>query len=268
MRKTLLTTAATLLCAATVQAAVEVKIGYSNIAGEFNYTHQNQAVVPTVRTNKVEDISAGVVTFGGAAMASVSDMVSIGFSAGASMSGEWELDHTIASTPPVSAAGIHGDSGDKTVYALSKLPIMARASVNFAAGPGVASLGVGLGAIVFGWTSEQTDTMWWDGTNLGSIGDKNTVSNQEYGKQVTTDSGATPLFAFEIAPAYDYKLNEKSSIGLEIPLQFVTETTIMGGRTDYTAAPPANTADPTYTNPEIVIGGLEWGVNVVYKVKI
>lgn len=267
MRKTLLTTAATLLCAATVHA-VEVKVGYSTIVGEFNYTHSNAAVVPTLNSNKKEDISAGVITFGGASMSKVSDMLSVGFSVGASMPGEWELDHTIASTMPALVT-IHPDTGDNTVYKLSKLPVLARVAANFNAGPGTATLGLGVGAIVLGWHSEETDVQWWDGTTGSQQGNKDTTHTQKFSDQITSNSGATPIFTFEIAPAYHYKLNDKSSVGLEIPLQFVSETVISGSHEDYTSSMiPTGAANPTYMNPEIVVGGLEWGVNVVYTVRM
>ncbi len=278
MRKTLLTAAAATMLWTQANAAVSVKVGYSSIVGEltFNQNDPNAPATSSGQTTKTEDVSAGVVTFGGEVSAPVTDMFSIGFEVGSSMSGEFEFDKTKEQVAPATGVntGVNPATGDKDVFELAKVPVLAKAAVNFALGPGTATLGLGVGAILISWNQESTDQRWWDGTtwSYAGTGSKTVANAVAHSKNVTNSTGTANAFAFEIAPAYHYKINSKSSIGLEIPLQFVSETIIMGSHQDFEAVAPApNPAlpDPSYVGGgQMMIGGMEWGVNVVYTINI
>ncbi len=269
MRRTILTAvAATMLWTQANASTVSFKAGYSSITGEIRYNHEQQTTTLPFynNTSMTEDISAAVGTFGGSVMADINDMFSVGFSVGASTAGEFEFDDSSTYTP--AGTNVDPDEGDRTTFNFSKLPIMARLEASMAAGPGTASLGLGVGAVIFGWNVETLDQNWWDGTSHGSAdNNRNFTTDKTYGHDINYSVGATPAFTFEIAPAYHYKVSSKLSIGLEIPLQFISETIVGGGHFEYNAGTPTGNVNPEYSR-EIELGGMQFGANLVIKVVI
>lgn len=273
MRKTLLTAVAGALLLATAPQAMELHLGYTNLAGKYHFNARDYTPVVDVNSPVDEDIAIGSLFVGAGSMTKVNDMFSIGFSLGASMPGDVTFNDADMVTPP--AGVINWKTGDTVKFEFMQIPLLARAALNMAAGPGEASLGLGAGVVIISMSTETTDQQWSDGTaGGGEQADQDAAHTAAAGKEIFKTSGAVGLFAFEITPGYHYKLNDKSSIGIDIPLTITSDTEVTVDREDdpkQFASPVVNAANPDYTSGflrNLDLGGFNWGVRLVYSVRI
>ena len=276
MRKTLLTAAAATMLWSQSNA-MEFHVGYSNLTGKYHYNKFTESLTQSTNAAKEEEIGIGALSVGAGSMSNINDMFSIGFSIGATMPGDVEFKDEDRYAPVAGGAtnGVNSLAGDTVKFELMQIPVMARIGAQFAAGPGNASLGLGAGAVIIPFSVETTDQRWHDGTaGGGESSSKSTTNNVAGGKDINKMSMAAAIFGFQITPGYHYKINDKSSLGLEIPLQILSESEVSVDRIDAPkqyAAPVVNQANPSYSSGflrNLDLGGFDWAVRVVYTARM
>jgi hypothetical protein len=251
------------LMAATVAGGAQAAaftVGYLPIEHRTNYDVVS-ASGGNGSTGEQKD-NLGVLTFGGQSMASVLPWLSVGLSAGGSMTAHMTFDLTKTEQP--TAGNPNSQTGDTVTRDIMVMPILGRIEASFKAGPGRLCLGLGAGAVIFGIRQQMIDQHWWDGSTSGSASASKSTSSNVAGGKVTTDSTTfVSAFTMLLAPAYHLELTDTLSLGVEIPILLMN----LSGHVDGTSVEGGQVALGTGSSPTSDLNA-SVGINLVISSKL
>lgn len=250
---------------ASSAGALTVKAGYGSIAGVNDYQVRDRAPAPDQYTNESEDVSLGLFNIGAEQMIAINETFSVGFEVGAGAPlGEYKFEDTKL-TKGWAAGAIDPDTGDYVTYKAATATILVKGSAAIKAGSGMVSVGLGVGTVLVGLIIDDVDQGWKDLAGNGSW-NKNDATDIEGGMHTLSNSVVVPVFCIQVTPGYRMALTDTDSIGVELPISVNSVTKALNY--DEVDLDPV---DPDIENPSNVgakIGGISWGINLVYTKKM